>query len=223
MPGQFSVAINRSGDVIDVVDQVLERLHPKQAASPYVCKLAFDLDGRVNWNAARKFGIRLWENAQTDPSHLMRLILDSREMLKDASKFVVDADAHTRKYLKLARAIYPTFLKNGDEAHIDAFYLRHYGIEIVPENVNYSTDLTAWRDDADALEVFAFSLMLYAETHIDFFDAQSRNKLSSTISNLCDALDGVKSSYGPYCRAWLKGEKTIVVQSEGLRDKGRFI
>lgn len=213
---------DKVGDAIDVVDRVIERLHRKQAASPYVCKLAFDLDGRVNWNAARKFGIRLWENTKTDPSHLMRLVNDSREMLKDASKFVVDADAHTGKYLKLVRAIYPTFLKDGDETHFDLFYLRHYRIENVMENVDYSTDLTAWREDADALELFAFSLMLYAETHIEFFDTQSRKKLSSTISNLCDALDGVKSAHAPYCRAWLKGERSVVLHSESLRHDHRY-
>ncbi|WP_299933398.1 NACHT domain-containing protein [uncultured Pelagimonas sp.] len=214
---------DQEGGVIDVVDRALEKLYSKQTTSPYVCKLAFDLDGRVNWNAARKFGTRLWANTQSDPSHFMRIVYDSREMLKDASAFVVDSDAQTRKYLKLARATYPTFLKNGDEANLDLFFFRNYRTTPSLPDVDYSTDLTAWREDADALEIFAFSLMLYAETHVDFFDAQSRNKLSSTISNLCDALDGVKSSSGQYCRDWLKGKSTVVLHPERLRHQGRYI
>jgi len=214
---------DQDGKLVDVVGRVIERMYPKQAASPYVCKLAFDLDGRVNWNAARKFGIRLWDNSQSNPSHLIHLIRDSGGMLRDASEFVVDADAHTGKYLSLARAIYPALLKNGDEAYIDLFYLRHYRIETVLEDVDYSTDLTAWREDADALEIFAFSLMLYAETHVEFFDAQSRKKLSSTIANLSDALDGVRSAYAQYCQAWLKGKSTIVLHPESLRHYDRYI
>ncbi|UWQ59339.1 NACHT domain-containing protein [Leisingera caerulea] len=219
---QTSQMTDQKGKTIDIVDKVIERMRSKQAASPYVCKLAFDLDSKVNWNAARKFGIRLWINAQSELGHLMRLLHDSRAMLKDASKFVLDADAHTGKHLKLARAIYPTFMRAGDKSYLDLFYLRHYRHETLLENVDYSTDLTAWREDSDALEIFAFTLMLYAETHFELLDQERRKKVASTISNICDALDGVNSTHVEYCRAWLRDEKTLVLHPESLRHSGSF-
>lgn len=208
---QISDLIDENGMRVDMVDRVIERMYSKQVTSPYVCKLAFDLDGKVNWKAARKFGVRLWANSQSDPSHLMQILPDSRRMLEDASKFIVDADAQTGKYLKLARAIFPAFLKGGGQLHFDLFYLRHLHTDAVVEDFDYSKDQTAWREDAEALQIFAFSLILYAETHAEIIDTRARAKLSSTISNLCDALDGVKSDYAQYCRAWQKGEGTVVL------------
>lgn len=213
---------DRDGNEIDIVERVLERMYPKQAASPYACKLAFDLDARVNWNAARKFGIRLWENSQSETKHLMRIIRDSREMLKEASRNAVDADAHTGKYLKLARAVYPPLLKNSDGEHLNPFFFRHYRFESFLEYVDFSVDLSAWREDTDALETFAFSLMLYAETHIDLFDSENRKKVTSTIFNLCDALEGVDSDYTQYCKAWLNNELTLVMHPEILENHVRY-
>lgn len=217
---QTSEMTDQEGNTVDIVDTVIERMRSKQAASPYVCKLAFDLDSKVNWAAAQKFGIRLWENAQSDPGHIVRILHDSREMLKDASKFVFDADADTGKHLKLARAIYPAFMMTGDKFYLEPFSLRYYRQETVREYVSYSTDLTAWRDDPEALEVFAFTLMLYVETHFDLLDQGKRKEVASTVSNLCDALDGVGSEYVGFCRAWLKDEKTLVLHPEGLRNGG---
>lgn len=207
---------DQDGNEIDVVERMLERMHPKQLASPYVCKLTFDLNGRVNWNAARKFGMRLWNNSQSEARHLVRLMRDSRKMLEETSRHIVDADAHTGKYLKLARAIYPTLMAKDGGEKFDQLYALHYRFDAPIESVDFSVDLSAWREDPDALEVYTFSLMLYSEVHSEYIGAEIRKKVASTISNLSDALEGVKSDQAQYCRAWLKNERKIILHPESI-------
>jgi len=107
----LSAYTDANGSKIDVVKPLLDRNYSKQPSSPYVCKLAFDLDCKVNLDAAGKFGIRLWNNNNTDPSHYLRLLFDSQAILVEASRKVLYADAHTGKHYELARAVYQSFLQ----------------------------------------------------------------------------------------------------------------
>jgi len=82
---------------------VLDQLYSKQASSPYLNKMSFDLDAQVNWKATSRFGFRLWFNTQTaDP---IALASDSRHMLISASQNLVDADYKGDKYLTLAASL----------------------------------------------------------------------------------------------------------------------
>lgn len=214
---ETNTVTNAAGETVNISGQVMNRLFTKQSSSPYVCKLAFDLDCKVNWNAARRFGDRLWNNSKTDPSHFFRLFRDSQMMLEAASRFVVDADAPNDKYLKLARAVYPTFFNDTNNAYFDPFYMRHYRIDAMHRMIDFSIDLSSWREDCDAQEIYAFTLMLYAETHIEFLQPPSREKLNSTLSDLADSLDSLNSTVGVWCRAWLNEQKTLVLHPEHLR------
>lgn len=208
-----NIITNSSGFEIDLSEKVLNRLFSKQSSSPYLCKLAFDLDSKVNWGSATKFGVRLWYNTQMDPSQFSRLLHDSQMMLEDSARYIVDADSHTGKYLKLARAVYPSFFERSTQRHSRRF-MRHYMTKYSEGTVDYSTDFESWREDVVAQEIYAFALVLYAETHTDFLNPEALEKIKGTVSNLSDALDSSQSSLGQWCRVWLDGGRTLFLTSD---------
>lgn len=75
----------------------------------------------------------------------------------------------------------------------------------------------------EAQEVFAFALILYAETHLDFLTPAYREKVNATVSNLSDSLDGLDSSIGAWCREWLGGKQTLILHPEYLQSQYRGI
>ncbi|PVE47279.1 hypothetical protein DDE23_13305 [Pararhodobacter aggregans] len=213
--------ISANGEVVDVVHRTLERLYSKQATSPYVCKLAFDLDCRVNWSAVERFGLRLWGNKLAGFGQSVRILSDSREMLRDASRFIIGSDAKSGKSYKLARAIASGLMRLEGGLHLDTYHVGRDLLEASSLDISFSADRSAWREDRSALEVYAFSLILCAETHMDFLDAPLRERFIATISDVCDALDNVGSDQSIYCRSWLKEETTLILHPSLLRLRGR--
>jgi len=93
----------------------------------------------------------------------------------------------------------------------------------LPQIVDFSVDLESWRDDQEALEVYAFAILLYAETHFESFETEIQQKLVRVVSNLSESLEVVKSPLSHWCTEWINGKKTLVRHPEYARSYDSFL
>ena len=105
--------MKRSGDIsLDLGRDQRESLfkvivgqtYSKQARSPFLCKLAFDLEERVNWKSLEKFGFRIW--ASERGHGIQQLARDSRSMVEEVAKVLTGEGRKNSKYVRLARILY---------------------------------------------------------------------------------------------------------------------
>ncbi|OKL42902.1 NACHT domain-containing protein [Pseudovibrio exalbescens] len=189
-----------SDGCVDLIKTLFEQTYSKQASSPYLCKMAFDFDARVNWKAMKRFGQRVWFS-KSDVDLMLGAQVDTCHMVSEASNFLRSADYKGGKYLTFAMSIQQTF----DMRKVTKNYFSPPMYKNVAD-VDICYDPDSWREDRSALEVFAFCLWAYVVINGRLLNKNSQlHRLRVVFENLIVALENVGSDKAPEYREWIDG------------------
>ncbi len=213
--------IERSeGGAIDVISMIVDRTYPKQSTSPFLCKLAFDLDAKTNWTAIEKFGFRVWTNSRS--MGISRFAMDSRKMLAASSINLRSGEDEKGKYFRLATIIRKKYNELKGQKLFDYYYSGNVFVhDSVDEFMEVHLDPSGWREDKEALELFAFCLALFLETNLEGMKEHDLKRFKAAFVNLVDELESIESDKAEWYAQWIKGENALIVRQRYMTRKMR--
>ena len=197
-----------SGEDVSIVRLIIDQTYSKQSRSPFLCKLAFDLDEKTNWKSLEKFGERIWVSSRS--YDLLKIATDSRKMVEEASKSVADCEYDGGKYLKLARVLRRKIEEIGHKTPIDYFLIRHMRYRYPSQPVDIGFDPKNLRTSRSTLEVFAFCLTLFLETNSEKIARKDTSRLKTIFVDVVDALEQTESQRVAWYRSWMASETSLL-------------
>lgn len=184
----------------------LSLISKKQRKSPYVCKVIFDLGGEIDREAMRVHGLKLWYNRHTDFPQLA-LARDARKMVSSAKANLIETKTETTSALLLAKILQPYCFANMGRFQVD-MSLHHAGGSAMDDYLGAAEltfDQNAWRDDLEALELYAFCLALYVETNWFSIHKDIAKRIRFAFTDLVDLLEKNSSNNSTIYAQWIEG------------------
>lgn len=197
------------GSVTSIIDLIFDQTYSSQGKSPYLCKLAFDLDANLNWKAIEKFGFRIWSNSRYYDSSM--IFSDSQKMVKEASEFVADKNYIGNRYLRLAQILSRQFESNDKVMYSEIIAIRYVRHGRPYPVIEINVDPLTWRKNSLALETYAFSLTLFLEVSFDIISKDESESYRDVLYKLANALEETGSAMSGWLKSWFAGKTTIVV------------
>ncbi len=208
------------GGKVDIVAMVVERNFAKQSSSPYLCKLAFDLDQRVNWEALEKFGLRVWINKWSGSG--FQLFSDSRRMAEAMSRVACGNGMEGERYGQLAQVVCRERIWGGVGQRVS------YGLGRVMRDGRFAArasvcgDKKVWVRDGLVLEVFAISFALFLEMNGEDSRPDDLRYYKRILDDLVEVLGEVNPSRAAWLEKWIAGGVSIVSDLRQARRRGEL-
>ena len=209
-----------SGETVSIVRLIIDQTYSKQAISPFLCKLAFDLDAKTNWSALAKFGVRNWFNTRS--FNILAIATDSQRMVEEAARKVADAEYNGGRYLKLARILSREIQEIDRKTSIDYYFALQVRYNYSSKPVNVALEPKRWRKDKSALEVFAFCLTLFLESNSERITRDDTTGLKKIFLNVVNMLEETKSQRAAWYRSWMEGEASLLFGRRYIKRRVRY-
>lgn len=197
------------GTSISMIELIVDQTYSKQSSSPFLNKLAFDLDARTNWRALAKFGFRIWWNGHT--AGFPQIVGDSRRMIVEASKVISDEAYIGNRFYQLAQVLNDNVSAYDSNDQPGYFVAHRVRFGRTSRELKINLDPRGWRKDRSALEIFSVCLALFIEVHSDAIARAEMKKFGDALAHLIEALNQVGSPKATWLKAWVAGEITIIV------------
>ncbi len=194
-----------------VVNEYLGLVTDKQNRSPFICKMVFDLDGELNDSAAKRFGFRLWFNNQTSRYASIALAVDSRIMVTEAASNLKNSEYIGGKHLALAKLIMEECSNSDRKFEVENTF---YGDKTTTESHLGPFELTfdpeTWREDPEALELYAFTLALFTVSNWLSLKKETITKIEAALVNLVDLMGKSRPSANLFYSNWLARSNSLL-------------
>ena len=190
---------------------LISQTYPKQSTSPFLCKLAFDLDAKVNWKALRKFGFRLWAGERAH--NIRQLVRDSRRMVEEVASVLPNSGRKETKYYRLAQILYTYHHEQKEDLGLGIALMRYVRYASRTRRANICLKAGALPLATEDLDLFAFSLVLFLELNGDESQTEDLAHYRDLVTDVGRALRECGSSKSSWLRSWIAGDISIVGDS----------
>lgn len=215
--GNVLVEMGEEGSA-NICQMVVQQTWTKQTRSPFLCKLAFDLDCQVNWKALRKFGFRVWSGERSHGFY--QLMRDSITMVEEVSKVLAGREERANRYYRLAKILYWHFLKQKIGVESDVHLMHHVLYSPNTREARISFEPKGLPAAQDVLELFAFSLALFLELNGEDANSKQLKRYGEVMESVVRSLVEGCSSKGLWFKGWMAGDRSILVDSRFLGWRG---
>ena len=187
---------------------VVSQTYSRQARSPFLCKLAFDLDAAVNWEALQKFGFRIWAGERAHS--IQQLVRDSRLMVEEVARVLAGDNEGGRKYHELAKILYADYNKRRKKRELGLSLVQHARYASGSRAADICVDAADLPLSKNDLELFAFALILFLELNGDESGVQDLARYRELVVGVGRAMQECGSSNTSWLRSWMAGDIRIV-------------
>ena len=187
---------------------IVDQTYSKQARSPFLCKLAFDLDVAVNWQGLEKFGFRIWTSERGHG--IQQLVGDSRRMVEEVGRVLVGEGKKEHKYFRLAKILYLDHQTQNRDLGVGMAFMQYVRYAPRSRAAEIHFDAGVLPRTKKELELFAFALILFLELNGEEREAVDLVRYKELLIGVGQGLKKSGSAKTNWLKSWLAGDVWIV-------------
>lgn len=203
------------GEYISIDDLVLDQSFGKQMSSPFLCKLAFDLDNNINWNAIKKHNFRLWGSSGAD---LRYLIDDSIQIVIAVRNKIENSDESFNKYLLLGEILRDAInmsVRISANSDIRIRYYAQFERIVFLEALGKCIVFEINQKDT---ELLAVASILHLEVTGFFHEREEILTIHNILTNIKSKLADRHSIFYNWLDEWMRNERYLLLPNSNIQD-----